>query len=389
MRLLEDQVILSQVQDKLEWRHENKGSYSTKPGRELLENYEIVSFFSDHLFRCSLSSGSSLLSDTLCSRPLRSLPPFPSPSVPVAISVPVAPSSPSISVLSAPPPPPPTKTRRRQQPSHTSPITAIAAASSVAASGSSDDTIQLYNISPSTSSSLSSIPMTSTITSLSFLTTPSLSFPTNLLSTTEDGGKLALTVGGDECFAMVNLVRGRMSCCSRLPKEATIVEFNGFGDRFFMVSDDNVTVHQTEDAKLIQQLKSSKRLLCAAPGESGILFTGGEDQNITAWDTNSGQVAYCIENAHTSRVKGIVARKNGLTDDDPYLVASASSDGGIRVWDVRMAQKENPTPLADVNTKSRLTCLTGSSLKTLKRPQVEKTDSEKEKMQHKKTKMQE
>ncbi|KAM7252779.1 hypothetical protein ACFE04_030050 [Oxalis oulophora] len=313
-----------------------------------------------------------------------------------------------------------TLTQLFSYPAHTSPITAIAAASSVAASGSSDDTIQLYNISPSTSSSLSSIPMTSTITSLSFLTLPSLSFPTNLLSTTEDGfvsifdtdpfvllksvkvhkkkvndlavhcsGKLALTVGGDECFAMVNLVRGRRSYCSRLPKEATIVEFNGFGDRFFMVSDDNVTVHQTEDAKLIQQLKSSKRLLCAAPGESGILFTGGEDRNITAWDTNSGQVAYCIENAHTSRVKGIVARKNGVTDDDPYLVASASSDGGIRVWDVRMAQKENPTPLADVNTKSRLTCLTGSSLKALKRPQVEKTDSDKEKMQQKKTKMQE
>lgn len=50
-------------------------------------------------------------------------------------------------------------------------------------------------------------------------------------------------------------------------------------------------------------------------------------------------------------------------DDDPHMVASASSDGVIRVWDVRMAIREKPNPIAEANTKSRLTCLAGSSLK--------------------------
>lgn len=49
--------------------------------------------------------------------------------------------------------------------------------------------------------------------------------------------------------------------------------------------------------------------------------------------------------------------------EDPYLVASASSDGIVRVWDMRMAAKENANPLAEANTKSRLTCLAGSALK--------------------------
>ena len=49
-------------------------------------------------------------------------------------------------------------------------------------------------------------------------------------------------------------------------------------------------------------------------------------------------------------------------EDDPYMVVSAS-DGVIRVWDIRMIIREKPNPLAETNTKSRLTCLAGNSLK--------------------------
>ena len=51
-------------------------------------------------------------------------------------------------------------------------------------------------------------------------------------------------------------------------------------------------------------------------------------------------------------------------EDEPYLVASASSDGVIRVWDVRMAYRGRPDPLAEAKTKSRLTCLAGSSFRS-------------------------
>lgn len=100
--------------------------------------------------------------------------------------------------------------------------------------------------------------------------------------------------------------------------------------------------------------------------QNGILFTGGEDRNITAWDTASGKLAYSIEDAHAARVKGIVVLSKSSADageEDPYIVASASSDGVIRVWDVRMANKGETKPLSEVNTKSRLTCLAGSSIR--------------------------
>ncbi|CAN7087230.1 unnamed protein product [Brassica oleracea var. botrytis] len=106
---------------------------------------------------------------------------------------------------------------------------------------------------------------------------------------------------------------------------------------------------------------------------SGTLFTAGEDRAITAWDTNRRKLAYSIQDAHPARIKGVVTLTKNDSDgasEDPYLVASASSDGIIRVWDMRMAAKENAKPLAETNTKSRLTCLAGSALKSMRRPQI-------------------
>lgn len=85
-------------------------------------------------------------------------------------------------------------------------------------------------------------------------------------------GRLALTVGRDECLAMVNLVRGRRSFCCRLGKEASIVRFSETGERFFMVVDDKISVHESEDAKIVSNLDNKKRVLCATPGSVRICF---------------------------------------------------------------------------------------------------------------------
>lgn len=68
---------------------------------------------------------------------------------------------------------------------------------------------------------------------------------------------------------MVNLVRGKRSFCGRLDKEASLVKFDASGDKFFMVVEDKVGVHEAEDARLVFELENpkQKRVLCASPGE--------------------------------------------------------------------------------------------------------------------------
>lgn len=191
-------------------------------------------------------------------------------------------------------------------PSHLSPIKCAAVSGSAAVTGGSDDTIKIYDL--STSSEIGSLYYSSTITSLCFYTPTSssspFSFPRNLIAAADDGaviiydadpfvrlktvkgvhkkgvndlsvhssGKLALTVGRDECLAMVNLVRGRRSFYCRLGKEASIVRFSESGEKFFMVLDDKITVHESEDARLIFELENKKKILCAASGAVRFCF---------------------------------------------------------------------------------------------------------------------
>ncbi|KAF6164425.1 hypothetical protein GIB67_025251 [Kingdonia uniflora] len=272
-------------------------------------------------------------------------------------------------------------------PSHLSTIRCVSVSGPVAVSGGTDDAIKIYDL--NNSSEIGSLmDYAGTVNTLCFYNPSSLSYPRNLLSGFDDGtvhiyevdpfvllktvkihkkgvndlgihpsGKLALTVGRDSCLAMLNLVRGRRSFCCRLDKEASIVKYNSEGDKFFMVKEEKVSVHDSEDAKSVFEMESQKRVLCIAPTSNGLLFTGGEDRNVTAWDTASGNVAFSIGDAHSARVKGIVVLKNKNDGSDSHLLATASSDGVIRVWDRRNMGEEKPNPLTEVNTKSRLTCL--------------------------------
>lgn len=96
-----------------------------------------------------------------------------------------------------------------------------------------------------------------------------------------------------------------------------------------------------------------------------MIFTGGEDSIIRCWDTRSGQLAITVPNAHSSRIRGVAllnSRQGALESGEiPQFIASASSDGTVRIWDTRMVQEANdpmsPEPIFETSTKSRLTCL--------------------------------
>ena len=65
-------------------------------------------------------------------------------------------------------------------------------------------------------------------------------------------------------LALVNLVRGRRSFYYKLGKEASLVHFDESGEKFSMVIDDKVNIHDSEDVKLIVELDNTKKVLCVS-----------------------------------------------------------------------------------------------------------------------------
>ncbi|CAD6255416.1 unnamed protein product [Miscanthus lutarioriparius] len=267
----------------------------------------------------------------------------------------------------------------------------------LAASGGADDSARLYDL-PSAADLGPLLDPSATVSVLAFYSRGPV--PRNLLAACDDGalllydadgfallatlrafprheaveglavhpsGSVALAVGRAGALAMLNLVRGRRSFACRLERPASAVAYaedRDGGDRFVMAAEEKVSVHDSVDARIIHQMDCGKRVLAMAPAKNGVLYTGGEDRCVTAWDVSSGKVSSRIEGAHATRVKGVVVfdnRKGG--SELSNLIASASSDGVIRIWDIRTIGNEKPTPLAKANTRARLTCLAGTSLK--------------------------
>ncbi|KAJ1266419.1 hypothetical protein BS78_08G149600 [Paspalum vaginatum] len=283
---------------------------------------------------------------------------------------------------------------------HTGPVRCVAAAAraGLAATGGADDSIHLYDL-PTAADLGKLLEPSAAVSALAFYSRGPV--PRNLLAACDDGslhlydadgftllstlrafprheaaealavhasGRVALAVGRAGALAMLNLVRGRRSFACRLERPASAVAYaedRDGGDRFVMAAEEKVTLHDSEDARIIHEMDCGKRVLALAPAKNGILYTGGEDRCITAWDLSSGKASSRIEGAHATRVKGVVVfdsqKKGGSVLSN--LIASASSDGVIRIWDIRTIGNAKPTPLAEANTKARITCLAGTTLK--------------------------
>lgn len=292
-------------------------------------------------------------------------------------------------------------------PAHMGPIKCLAMSGPVLVTGGMDDTIKIFDLA-SYCEMGSLLQHTAAITSLCFyggessVKSGGSTCPRNLLSGSLDGniciwdsdlwvhlktlkahkkgvndlsihpsGRLALSVGRDHLLSMFDLIKGRCTFKSNLQKEATVIEFDSKGgDTYSMVIEDVVSVHNAEDARLLHSLHHKKRVLCLAHTENGLLLTGGEEPTIRAWDLLTGKIAFTLENVHKSRIKGLAvlgSKSTTESDDNPYFIASASSDGLVRVWDVRMLNRDNPTPLIETESKARVTCLAGCTSKRVKK----------------------
>ncbi|XP_029446505.1 p21-activated protein kinase-interacting protein 1 [Rhinatrema bivittatum] len=260
---------------------------------------------------------------------------------------------------------------------HTASLSAVAVSNRYVATGSKDETIQIYDMMKKTEHG-ALLHHDGTITCLEFYGS------THLLSGAEDGlicvwntkkwecqksikahkgqvtslsihpsGKLALSVGTDKTLKTWNLIEGRSAFIKNLKQNAHIVKWSPSGEKYIVVAVNRADVYRLETASVIGSIGHGKRISSIQFVTDCLLAVAGDEEVLRLYDCDS-QKCLTEFKAHENRVKSIYS----FELDDFCFIVSASNDGYIKVWRLDPNKiQEPPSLLCEVNTSARLTCL--------------------------------
>ncbi|XP_057178382.1 p21-activated protein kinase-interacting protein 1-like [Triplophysa rosa] len=260
---------------------------------------------------------------------------------------------------------------------HTASLSAVASNDRFIATGSKDETIQLYDMSNKTEHG-ALLHHDGTISCLEFHGS------SHLLSGGEDGlicvwstkkweclksfnahkghvtslsvhpsGKLALSVGTDKTLRTWNLITGRSAFIKNIKENAQRVMWSPDGDQYAVVVNDRVDIYTMESATVVGTIVFPKRISCLKFLKNTLLAVSGDDESVRVYDVTS-QKCLCEFKAHENRIKAI----ESFTKDSFCVVVTASNDGFIKMWKLDLENPESPSLLGQINTTARLTCLT-------------------------------
>jgi hypothetical protein len=149
-------------------------------------------------------------------------------------------------------------------------------------------------------------------------------------------GRLALSLGKEPQLYTWNLMRAKCVLKRPLQVLATAVRWSPSGSGCALLSGKEVLLVDMEDAdRFGARLAHEDKVLAFEYLSDTLLVSGGEDRALHVWDLSPGLADADREvgsevGAHTARIKGLVR----LSAD---LIASASTDGSLKLWRVRAA----------------------------------------------------
>ncbi|KAK1173660.1 p21-activated protein kinase-interacting protein 1-like [Acipenser oxyrinchus oxyrinchus] len=260
---------------------------------------------------------------------------------------------------------------------HTASLSAVAVNDRYIATGSKDETIQLYDIKKRVEHG-SLLHHDGTISCLEFYGR------THLLSGGEDGlicvwntkkweclksirahkghvtslsvhpsGKIALSVGTDKTLRTWNLIDGRSAFIKNIKQNAHIVMWSPAGERYVVVVNEKMDIYNLETALVTGTISNKKRISSIRFITNTIVVVAGDEETVRLYDTDSLK-CLCEFKAHENRVKAIYS----ITVGETLVLVTASSDGYIKMWKLDPEKiQDTPALLGEVNTSARLTCL--------------------------------
>ncbi|KAJ1917206.1 60s ribosome biogenesis protein mak11 [Mycoemilia scoparia] len=252
-------------------------------------------------------------------------------------------------------------------PAHTGCIKTISIGGRYLATGSTDETIKIYDIKKLRE--MGSLHHHSgTITCVKFHGQP------HLLTTSEDGtisilrskdwevlktlkghkstvnsfdvhpsGKMALSVSKDRLAIVWNLMNGRKASKTKLYREGEIVQWSPEGDAYAIVTGNEIYLYKTADAAVYSVIKHTHSITSikyikdsSSSSPEDLLVVGSQSKLITVYKADKSGTLVKSWVAHENRIKDV----STIEISDPSselkskrILVTASSDGKIKVWD--------------------------------------------------------
>ncbi|KAJ1899871.1 60s ribosome biogenesis protein mak11 [Kickxella alabastrina] len=290
-------------------------------------------------------------------------------------------------------------------PAHTGCIKAVSVGGRYLVSGSTDESIRLYDLKKRVE--LGSLhEHTGTITSLHF------HGHTHLLSASTDGaiciyrtkdweplkvlrghkgavhsiaihptGKLALSVAEDRTIIIWNLLTGKRASRTKTPQLGEIVAWSPSGTTYVIGYATEIQLHKVGQSEAIATIFSSQRILSilvVACKDKEYVLAGCQDKRVYIYSAEGTELGSVL--CHENRIKGLSSVDMTFPDGSIHtIIVSISSDGRIKAWKLDdmiesvsvlaadkdenedAADREEVEPLANYNADVRLTCVAASN----------------------------
>lgn len=192
---------------------------------------------------------------------------------------------------------------------------------------------------------------------------------------THPSGKVLLTLSRDKTMRTWNLIKGRCAYVTHLGLEAHIVRWSKSGDDFTIAADKDIYLYNSLGS-LKQRVSLDKRVNSIEFMTCNLFVVATDSGKLEFFNSTKEGCKFIMKfDAHESRIKSVMCltttedraeqapdEESGDSDNKTICLASASSDGTVKLWSIHKQHDTimEPVELARVDVGARLTCMISS-----------------------------
>jgi len=180
-------------------------------------------------------------------------------------------------------------------------------------------------------------------------------------------GKLAVSCSKDKTLRSWNLITGKCAYVTSMADVVDIVVWSPDGSKYIAVCGSHIDIYSFESATLVHDIHCEKRIASVAFLSISIMAVGCEKGIIIVYDLMCFKKLYVYDTG-TNRVKAMVN-----LDTDRQNLVIVSSNGFIQLLHFQLQPEVKITKVAELNTGFRLLCGAARLIPSVVSSMVKKT----------------